>query len=209
MNSSLEIIRDQNGYFRHPNGYPLVVIFDSKHGEDKAPDEISWQEPLIGLHTHAPEEGEIGSYVLLWQRSLTYNTDTILMQSKKSKVDKQPRKFVNISHPAAHDRRTKKLIRTHVIPDLQRRKRAHESSVSKSFNVGSASAHNPTLCKEALRSNSEESASQATSIPRQPFVLLDPFATFPVNMEPYMYTLIHRCKCYSPPICYYRNHKAL
>jgi hypothetical protein len=32
------------------------------------------------------------------------------------------------------------------------------------------------------------------TIPRQPFGLLDPFTTFPVNMEPYMYTLIHRCK---------------
>jgi len=59
MNSSLEVIRDQNGYFRHPNGCPLVVIFDSKHAEDETPHEISWQEPVIGYHTYEPERGEI------------------------------------------------------------------------------------------------------------------------------------------------------
>lgn len=57
MNSSNGIIQDHNGYFRHPDGYPLVVIFDSKHGQQKPPDELSWQEPVIGEHTDDLGEG--------------------------------------------------------------------------------------------------------------------------------------------------------
>lgn len=56
MSNSLEITRDQNGYFRHRDGYPLVVIFDSKDAEDKTPNAISWQEPVIGTHTHKPKD---------------------------------------------------------------------------------------------------------------------------------------------------------
>ena len=70
MNSSLEIIRDQNGYFRHPNGYPLVVIFDSKNNKDKPPDEISWQEPVVGSQLHELKESEIESCLFRWQRVL-------------------------------------------------------------------------------------------------------------------------------------------
>jgi hypothetical protein len=57
MNGSLEIIRDENGHFRHPDGYPLVVIFDSKVDEEKTSREISWQDPVIVPHCHEPKEG--------------------------------------------------------------------------------------------------------------------------------------------------------
>lgn len=57
MSASLEIIRDENGHFRHPNGYPLVVIFDSKIDEEKTPHEISWQDPVIVPRSYESKEG--------------------------------------------------------------------------------------------------------------------------------------------------------
>ncbi|KAI9737859.1 MAG: hypothetical protein M1834_009229 [Cirrosporium novae-zelandiae] len=176
MDSSLEIIRDQNGYFHHSNGYPLVVIFDSKHREDKTPDEISWQEPVIGLHTHEPEKGGTRFYILI----------------VAVKPDIQYR---HCPYPAqkSEGQYTATKICQHIpSSDLPQQKREHESSVSKPSDVGSTSIHNVTLCKKTLQFSSEESASQPTSVPRQPSVLLDPFTTFPVNMEPYMHTLIHQ-----------------
>jgi hypothetical protein len=98
-----------------------------------------------------------------------------------------------MSQPVGSNRETKKLIRTHVIQDHQRRKRDHERPVEKSCDTRPASANTPSSCKSISRTSSEETE---VSIPRQPFGLLDPFTTFPVNMEPYMYTLIHRCKPY-------------
>jgi hypothetical protein len=66
MNNSHDIIRDQNGYFRHLNGHPLVVIFDSKNGEDKPPPEISWQEPITWPHTqNIDKESKSTSYILI------------------------------------------------------------------------------------------------------------------------------------------------
>jgi len=59
MNSSLKITADENGYFRHPEGHPLVVIFDSKHGDPKTAAQVSWQHPVIGIHPHEPDEGKI------------------------------------------------------------------------------------------------------------------------------------------------------
>jgi hypothetical protein len=58
MTSSLEVERDKHGYFRHRDGHSLVVIFDSKN-EDKTPHAISWQEPVIGPHTHKPKGDEM------------------------------------------------------------------------------------------------------------------------------------------------------
>jgi hypothetical protein len=55
MNNSHDIIRDQNGYFHHSDGYPLVVIFNSKDDEDKPPP-ISWQEPITVLHTQITDK---------------------------------------------------------------------------------------------------------------------------------------------------------
>jgi hypothetical protein len=51
MASSLNITADDNGHFRHPDGCPLVVIFDSKDAK-KLPDALSWQEPLVGDKSH-------------------------------------------------------------------------------------------------------------------------------------------------------------
>jgi hypothetical protein len=68
MNTLPDIIRDQNGYFHHRNGVPLVVIFDSKNPQDKPPDEISWQEPVIASGaTELKESGEnSSSHYLSW-----------------------------------------------------------------------------------------------------------------------------------------------
>jgi hypothetical protein len=66
MNNSHNIIRDQNGYFHHSNGYPLVVIFDSKNGEDKPPPEISWQEPITWSHTQTTDkESQLTIYIFV------------------------------------------------------------------------------------------------------------------------------------------------
>ncbi|TAQ84493.1 hypothetical protein B7494_g7186 [Chlorociboria aeruginascens] len=140
MNSSLEIITDQNGYFRHPDGYPLVVIFDSQH--DTPP-------------------------------------------PNNARTDTQPLKFVNTSRPKKHGRRTKRFARSHVTEDPPRLNRDSESSVRKS-------TQDAILCKQPLQSNPEVSASEGMYILQQPFSCLDPFDTFPVKMEPYMYTFIYR-----------------
>jgi len=54
-----DIIMDQDGHFRHPNGYPLVVIFDSKNEQEKPRYETCWQEPILGLPTKRPDEGSL------------------------------------------------------------------------------------------------------------------------------------------------------
>jgi len=60
MNSSLKITRDENGHFRHPDGYPLVVIFDSKADQQTTSHEISWQDPVVVTNLHKPKEGNRG-----------------------------------------------------------------------------------------------------------------------------------------------------
>jgi hypothetical protein len=59
MSGSSKVIQDQSGYFHHPNGYPLVVIFDSKRAEAKDPNELSWQEPVIGSNPNVQNEGKM------------------------------------------------------------------------------------------------------------------------------------------------------
>jgi hypothetical protein len=126
------------------------------------------------------------------------NPDNIRIKSKKAKLqEKRPLKFVNISHPVGPNRETKNIIQTHMIQDRYRRKRDRETPIEKSCDGRSTSANDP--CKSISLTNSEDSE---VCIPRQPFGLLDPFTTFPVNMEPYMYTLIHTCKP-SPTISHF------
>ncbi|RFU29231.1 hypothetical protein B7463_g7088, partial [Scytalidium lignicola] len=169
MNSSLDVIRDQNGYFRHADGYPLVVIFDSKHGKNKRSNEISWQEPVIGLHTSRSEDDK----------------DNDNAQSKKETTHRRPLKFVSMSRPVIGDKRSKRFTRTPVIAAGIPQERKEKSSVSKTLSMEPASARNITLTKKTPRPNSAE-----PSIPWQPFVLIDPFINFPVNLEPYMCTLL-------------------
>lgn len=71
MANPIEVVRDQSGYFRQPNGRPLVVIFDSK---EENPSEISWQEPVIGTHTHINEPVG-GNLHLVGQASHVFTED--------------------------------------------------------------------------------------------------------------------------------------
>jgi hypothetical protein len=57
MSESLEAKRDQHGIFRHPSGLPLVVIFDSRTVEDKAP-QISWREAFVTSSSDGPKDGK-------------------------------------------------------------------------------------------------------------------------------------------------------
>jgi hypothetical protein len=112
--------------------------------------------------------------------------DAIFAKSTTAKADTQPLRFVNVSRPARFGKRTKRHIRTHVSRDLQRRKREEENSVRNSSSAP---------CLKARRTNLKESALQAKPRLRQSFISLDTVATFSVKMEPYMYSLVHRCKC--------------
>jgi hypothetical protein len=89
MNNSHDIIRDQNGYFRHPNGYPLVLIFDSKNGEDKPPSEISWQEPITWSHTqNIDKEGELIFSAIVIEANSNFQYRHYLCQVQKRKTCK-------------------------------------------------------------------------------------------------------------------------
>jgi hypothetical protein len=74
---------------------------------------------------------------------------------------------------------------SHANQKLQRVKRGSRKSVN---------GAGATLCKNTLQSTISPSASKSQSLPRPPSTRLDPFATFPITMEPYMDTLLHRCK---------------
>jgi len=106
----------------------------------------------------------------------------------------QPLNFVNVSRPARFDPETKKLIRTHVSKDLQRRRRGPEIAVSKICDRKCPPAAKPSTRKKNLRITSKESSFQNTSIHGQLPLSLGSFVTFPITMEPYMHRLINRCK---------------
>ncbi|KAH8819441.1 hypothetical protein F5884DRAFT_760528 [Xylogone sp. PMI_703] len=167
MNGTLDVIPDQNGHFRHPDGYPLVVIFDSKLSKEKRPKNISWQEPVIGLHSHKPKD------------------DNIVIRSRKGSLGTPQVKFVNVSRPRTKARSSKKA--TAVNLDLHRRERKNGNSTNKSHDMSSASAHNATITsnRKPLYPDLAD-----LSIPRQPFALMDPFTKYPIDLEPYMCRLI-------------------
>jgi hypothetical protein len=115
-----------------------------------------------------------------------YAAGTILCnKAEANSDDARPLKFVNISHPESHGRRAKKSIGNHASQKFQQVKRGSGKSVNRA---------GTTVCKNTLQSNISSSASEPQSLPRPPSARLDPFATFPVTMEPYMDTLLHRCK---------------
>ncbi|KAE9377527.1 hypothetical protein N431DRAFT_478767 [Stipitochalara longipes BDJ] len=174
MNSSLKITADENGYFRHPEGHPLVVIFDSKHGDPKRAAQISWQHPIIGVHPHKPDE-----------RTTPCN------KAETNCDDTRPLKFVNISRPAGHGRRAKKSSASRASQKLQSVKCGSRKSVNRAC---------ANVCENTLQINRLSSASESQSLPQSPSTRLDPFATFPVAMEPYMDTLLHRYFALAPSI---------
>jgi hypothetical protein len=63
MTSSNEVTTDENGYFYHQQGYPLVVIFDSKDVKNLSTSELSWQDPVIACQMPQLSEGKIGGSI--------------------------------------------------------------------------------------------------------------------------------------------------
>ena len=109
------------------------------------------------------------------------------MPTKKAEGDTQPLKFVNISCPVVFDKDTKTVIRSYVSGDLQRRKRRGRTSVR-------PTSFQNAICMKTVQTHPEELTSNTISFSQQLFTSLGSFPIFPVNMEPYMYQLIHRCK---------------
>jgi len=108
---------------------------------------------------------------------------------RKRKTSQQTIKFVNTSKPALSNGITKPN-QSHVTSKLQSRKWKDKGYLEKFPEVESAL----TPCKAVVSPKSQNLVDLDTFLPRQLFVSLDPFSTFPINMEPYMYTLLHRCK---------------
>jgi len=108
------------------------------------------------------------------------------MAFKKSNAAAKPVKFINTSRPKVRDRKSKKSNR--YSDNKQSQKREHEVE-RKACDQDWIPARSTTLCKK-LRTYSQD----MLSVPWDSFSSLEPFVLFPIYMEPYMYTLIHRCK---------------
>ena len=111
---------------------------------------------------------------------------TSLAQSKRgktAKADSRPVKFVNVTRPARFNRKTKRNIRTPVNRDPQRRKHGEENSIEGTTEMGFAAGNRTKYLPLQL-----------TPTIRQPFLSLDSVPTFPIKMEPYMYSLVEQCK---------------
>jgi len=125
-------------------------------------------------------------------------TETSHARPKKPKPNLQLIKFVNTSKLAVSDRRTTKPNRAHVTRDIQRRKREHERYSDKITDGRPFIIPTTHSCNEILPFKFRNPASPNVSSPQQLFTSLDPFSTFPIEMEPYMYTLLQRCKPATP-----------
>lgn len=177
MNNSLrEVVTDENGYFHHPNGYPLVVIFDSKHGKEKKNDKLSWQEPVIGQQIHDPDDGAVISHEFPFVVALITRIGATAVKPKKKRDS--PLKFVNVSRPVKGGRRGRKVTRT----------------LAKSTNVECVSMDDAATSNAMHGFDAMRSGFLVDSISRLSFPALDPFGRLPVFVEPYMGTLLHRCK---------------
>jgi hypothetical protein len=84
--------------------------------------------------------------------------------------------FVNVSHPGKADEESRRLVKTHVMQDVLRRKSGDCSQLELKFPK--------SLCLSQDSRRSVESSPQAP-----PSYLL----TFPIQTEPYMLKLVHDC----------------
>ena len=101
--------------------------------------------------------------------------------------DARPLEFVNISRPAGYIKRDEGSIGSPASQKPRQVKRGSRKFVKRAGAI---------VCKNALKSNISSSASEPQSLTRPPSARLDPFAGFPVTMEPYMDTVLHRYKCF-------------
>jgi hypothetical protein len=98
--------------------------------------------------------------------------------------DTQPLEFINVPGTAKENTATRTLIRTHVMRDCKRRKLMQRARVYKK--------HKMETVKHAVPEN-DYSVWMPFHSP-QPGGSFDPFAAYPVQMQPYMYRLIHHCR---------------
>jgi hypothetical protein len=107
-----------------------------------------------------------------------------LTRPRNSKSTEKPMKFVNTSHPKARSRRSKKLTRCLDKHDVEKRAPGCESTYDDNSIVRQRPRPKPS-----------------PFVPWDCHSSLDPFALFPVYMEPYMYKLIHNCQ-YHLKLCF-------
>jgi hypothetical protein len=95
--------------------------------------------------------------------------------------------FVDVSKPADKNTAARTLIRAHVMRDFMRR-RKHQKAQARNLRTTE-----PT--KGAVKASSQESDSlfRTSSLPPQPHGSLDPFAKYPIQMQPRTYCLVHHC----------------
>jgi hypothetical protein len=113
--------------------------------------------------------------------------DTCLLEAAQNDI--QPLEFINVSGATKENSAARTLIRTHVMQDYKRQKMAQKARASK--------ARKTEALKRVIQVTSREDNDNSfwTSFPSpQPSGLLDPFARYPVRMQPYMYRLIHHCR---------------
>jgi hypothetical protein len=100
----------------------------------------------------------------------------------------QPLEFITVSGTAKENESTRTLIRTHVMQDYKRRKLMQEA---RAFEM-----HGAETVTHAVQVGSQEESTPSFRMPfslSPPIGSLDPFAAYPVQMQPFMYRLIHHC----------------
>lgn len=109
-------------------------------------------------------------------------------KEKPGTVASQSFAFINVTRPDEENEDDRKLIRTHVMQDLQRRERQKSYSGVKEFPPASAVIQKPSG-RKVLSLNTISCA-----IPPQPSSDGSSFVVFPVHVELCSRGLIHQCK---------------
>jgi hypothetical protein len=102
--------------------------------------------------------------------------------------DKSSFAFVQVSGSKKEDRKARTLIRTHVMQDHFRRKRGKATRPT---------PHNTKHSGESIQASvvAIDDRFELYPLLRQPTGSLDPFAQFPIEMNPRMNHLAHHCQC--------------
>ncbi|KAH8800693.1 hypothetical protein F5884DRAFT_862619 [Xylogone sp. PMI_703] len=117
-------------------------------------------------------------------RSLCNNLVDDADQLQRMQNGPQPLEFISVSGAAKENTEARTLIRTHVMQDYKRRKLMQSARFCKTHE---AQQHKNT----AHVSSQEDCHPFWTPFPSQPSGSLDPFVSYPVQMQPYMHRLIH------------------
>ena len=124
-------------------------------------------------------------------------------QVEGTKTEAQPVQFVHVSGTAKEDNAARTLIRTHVMGDYKRRRMLNKARACKRLRSMYAGQAPPQRDGYQFR---------APFLAPQPCGSLDPFAKYPVQLQPYMYGLIQHCTCTPPqlllPCALWKSHVA-